>query len=93
MYGFLKDLEIGSESSQCHYFKAKVLTYQVKEEINKTVFDSFDEKSIVLTDESTSYVTLKIMSNSILLKSSVTNLCLKRLNEEVSLMPVVNKKY
>ena len=52
----LEDLETGNKSSQCRYFKAKVLTSHTKEEINETVFDSLDEKSIVLTDKSTSYV-------------------------------------
>jgi hypothetical protein len=38
----LEDVETGSKSSQCRYFKAKVLTSHAKEEINETVFDSLD---------------------------------------------------
>ena len=42
--------------SQCRYFKAKVLNTHLAEEINDTVKNSFDETSIVLTDDSTSYI-------------------------------------
>jgi len=52
----LEDVETGKKSSQCRYFKAKVLDSHAASEINETVEDSFDEKSIVLTDDSTSYV-------------------------------------
>jgi len=54
----LEDVETGKKSSQCRYFKAKVLDSHAASEINETVEDSFDEKSIELTDESTSYVDL-----------------------------------
>lgn len=52
----LEDVETGKKSSQCRYFKAKVLGSHNASEINDTVEDAFDEKSIVLTDDSTSYV-------------------------------------
>jgi len=52
----LEDVETGEKSSQCRYFKAKVLESHLAEEVNETVKDSFDEKSIVFTDDSTSYV-------------------------------------
>ncbi|MDI1234396.1 MAG: IS1595 family transposase, partial [bacterium] len=52
----LEDLNTGEKSSQCRYFKAKVLTDHTMENINETVFESLDEKSIVFTDKSTSYV-------------------------------------
>lgn len=52
----LEDIDTGKKSSQCRYFKAKVLGSHTASEINETVEDSFDEKSIVLTDDSTSYV-------------------------------------
>lgn len=52
----LEDVESGKKSSQCRYFKAKVLSSHKASEINETIEDSFDEKSIVLTDDSTSYV-------------------------------------
>lgn len=52
----LEDINTGEKSSQCRYFKAKVLTDHKLENINETVFESLDEKSIVFTDKSTSYV-------------------------------------
>ena len=52
----LEDLNTGKKSSQCRYFKAKVLTDHKSKEINQTVQESIDEKSIVFTDKSTSYV-------------------------------------
>ena len=52
----LEDIETGKKTSQCRYFKAKVLGSHHAGEINATVKKSFDEKSIVLTDDSTSYV-------------------------------------
>ena len=52
----LEDIETGKEFSQCRYFKPKLLGSHNAIEINETVEDYFDEKSIVLSDESTSYV-------------------------------------
>lgn len=52
----LEDIESGKKTSQCRYFKAKVLSSHKADEINKTIQESFDEKSIVFTDDSTSYV-------------------------------------
>lgn len=52
----LEDLKTGKKSSQVRYFKAKVLQSHQSEEINETIEESLDEKSIVLTDKSTSYV-------------------------------------
>ncbi len=52
----LEDIETGNKSSQCRYFKAKVLPDHLMENINETVFESIDDKSIVFTDKSTSYV-------------------------------------
>lgn len=52
----LEDIETGSKSSQCRYFKAKVLPDHQMDNINETVFESIDDKSIVFTDKSTSYV-------------------------------------
>ncbi|WP_300435510.1 IS1595 family transposase [Christiangramia sp.] len=52
----LEDIKTGKKSRQAGYFKAKVLTSHAAEEINKTVRESIDEKSIVFTDKSTSYV-------------------------------------
>lgn len=52
----LEDPETGEKSSQCRYFKAKVLTGHTADQINETVKESLDEKSIVFSDKSTSYV-------------------------------------
>lgn len=52
----LEDIDTGEKSSQCRYFKAKVLETHLAEEITDTVKESFDETSIVFTDDSTSYV-------------------------------------
>ncbi len=52
----LENLETGSQSKSCRYFKAKVLNTHKAEEINQTVQESIDNESIVFTDQSTSYV-------------------------------------
>lgn len=52
----LEDIDTGKTSSQCRYFKAKVLPNHELENINETVFEFIDDKSIVFTDKSTSYV-------------------------------------
>lgn len=48
--------EKGISSKQVRYFKAKVLQTHKSDEINQTLEESIDEKSIVFTDKSTSYV-------------------------------------
>jgi len=52
----LEDIETGKKQRQPGYFKAKVLTSHNSREINQTVSSSINEKSIVFTDKSTSYV-------------------------------------
>jgi hypothetical protein len=52
----LEDPKTGKKSKHVRYFKAKVLNNHTADQINKQVQESFDEKSIVLTDKSTSYV-------------------------------------
>lgn len=52
----LENPETGNKSSQCRYFKAKVLSNHKAVGINQTIQESIDEKSIVLTDKSTSYI-------------------------------------
>lgn len=52
----LEDPKTGKKSSQVRYFKAKVLQSHKSEQINEAIEESLDEKSIVLTDKSTSYV-------------------------------------
>ena len=52
----LEDLETGNKQRHPGYFKAKVLTSHNSEEVNQTITSSIDEKSIVFTDKSTSYI-------------------------------------
>ena len=54
----LENLETGETSSHCPYFKAKVLSGHSSEDIDKTLQESIDNKSIVFTDKSTSYVNI-----------------------------------
>lgn len=52
----LEDVKTGKKSSHCRYFKAKVLTDHTAGQINETLKGSIDEKSIVFSDQSTSYI-------------------------------------
>ncbi len=52
----LENFETGIKSNQCRYFKAKVLSNHESNEMNESIKESIDEKSIVFTDKSTSYV-------------------------------------
>lgn len=52
----LEDIETGNKQRHPGYFKAKVLTSHNSQEINLAISNSIDEKSIVFTDKSTSYV-------------------------------------
>lgn len=52
----LEDIETGEQSRQCGYFKAKVLSNHKADGINQMITESIDEKSIVFTDKSTSYI-------------------------------------
>lgn len=54
----LEDIKNGSKSNHVRYFKAKVLDTHQAEQVNEYVETSFDEKSIVFTDKSTSYVNI-----------------------------------
>jgi len=52
----LEDQKSGKKSKHVRYFKAKVLEDHSAVEVNREVKESFDERSIVFTDKSTSYV-------------------------------------
>lgn len=54
----LENIETGEVSNHCRYFKAKVLSNHKSDDINKTIQESIDNKSIVFTDKSTSYVNI-----------------------------------
>lgn len=52
----LEDIETGKTSSQCRYFKMKVLESHNKEDVNKQIIEYINEKAIIFSDRSTSYV-------------------------------------
>ena len=52
----LEDIETGKTSKQCRYFKMKVLQNHLSNGVNTVVEESFNEKCIVFSDKSTSYV-------------------------------------
>ena len=52
----LKDIETEGKSSECRYFKANALESHQADDINATIIESCDEKSIVFIDDSTSYL-------------------------------------
>lgn len=52
----LEDIETGKRSKHCRYFKMKVLDDHGSESVNKVIEESFNEKCIVFSDKSKSYV-------------------------------------
>jgi transposase-like protein len=52
----LEDSKTGEKSNQLRYFKAKVLQTHQSTEINEIIRESVDEKAILFTDKSASYV-------------------------------------
>lgn len=52
----LEDIATGKTSNQARYFKAKVLDTHKSEQINAAIIESINDKTIVFTDKSTSYV-------------------------------------
>jgi ribosomal protein L37AE/L43A len=54
----LEDPETGKKSKSCRYFKMQVLQSHNAEEIDEVIQNNFDEKSIVFSDKSTSYVNI-----------------------------------
>jgi hypothetical protein len=52
----LEDPETGEQDRQCRYFKVKVLDTHHKEGVLREVKESLEEKAIVFSDKSTSYV-------------------------------------
>lgn len=54
----LEDIDTGNQSSQCRYFKMKVVGNHNSADIDKLVSENFDQKSIVFSDKSTSYVNI-----------------------------------
>jgi hypothetical protein len=54
----LENLETGKVSRQCRYFKMKVLGSHEAKEIDNLMEESKDEKTLVFSDKSTSYVNI-----------------------------------
>lgn len=54
----LESIETGVISRQCRFFKMKVLHNHEAETVNETIQDSFEDKCIVFSDKSTSYVNI-----------------------------------
>jgi len=54
----LEDIETGKTSKHVRYFKMKVLESHLSNSIDKVVKENFDEKCIVFSDKSTSYVNI-----------------------------------
>lgn len=54
----LENPETQETSKHCRYFKMKVLNSHNSEEINAIAEDNFDDKCIVFSDQSTSYVNI-----------------------------------
>jgi len=54
----LEDIETGKTERHCRYFKAKVLKDHSKEEVDQAITESIEEKSIVFSDQSSSYVNI-----------------------------------
>lgn len=52
----LEDIETGKISKHCRYFKMKVMESHYSEEINEVIENCIDEKSIVFSDRSSSYI-------------------------------------
>ena len=55
----LEDLKTGEISSQCRFFKMKVLKTQESDSIDAVVSESLDAKTIVFSDKSTSYLDIE----------------------------------
>ena len=54
----LEDIETGKRSTQCRYFKMRVLDNHTAETVDGTLKKTLDESNVVLSDKSTSYVNI-----------------------------------
>jgi transposase-like protein len=52
----LEYIETGEKSNHCRYFKMKVMNNHQAETVNQMIKENFNEKCIVFSDKSTSYV-------------------------------------
>jgi len=54
----LEDVQTGLKESQCRYFKMKVLQGHKSDSVTNTVKECIDERAIVLSDKSKSYINI-----------------------------------
>lgn len=54
----LENIETGNSSKHCGYFKMKVLSSHEASQINLVIEENIDEKSIVFSDKSKSYINI-----------------------------------
>lgn len=83
----LEDFETGKVSSQCRYFKMKVLDSHQKTETNEVVVEYIHQDAIIFSDKSTSYVDFsELVETHIDLKSDeqVTKTTLKWVHIAIS---------
>ena len=69
----LEDLDTGMCSRQCRYFKMKVINDHNADTVTELVKESFDEKSIVFSDKSTSYIDIAEHVETHITEKSDTN--------------------
>jgi hypothetical protein len=54
----LEYIDTGYKTSQCQYFKMKVVGNHNSAQVDQSVSEIFDQKPIVFSDKSTSYVNI-----------------------------------
>lgn len=84
---YLEDVNTKTISKSCRYFKMKVLNSHKKDAINETIQSSIDERAIVFSDKSTSYIDIAdFVDTHIMEKSSkqTTNTTLKWVHIAIS---------
>jgi len=52
----IENIESGKKSNHCRYFKMKVLNSHKSNTINEVIIENLDQRSIVFSDKSTSYI-------------------------------------
>lgn len=66
----LENIETGVVSKQCRYFKMKVLANHTAGAINKTIAENIENKSIIFSDKSKSYVDIEKFVEAHLMEKS-----------------------
>lgn len=70
----LEDIKTNKKSSACRYFKMKALDDHSAEKINETIKDCLDQKCIVFSDKSKSYVDISTMIETHVMEKSSNEL-------------------